>query len=56
MYELQVPVNGLQNRIDEDRLLGLRVCQQVGVGAALQLKQLNMKKLRSVEVPGMTQQ
>ena len=41
MYELQVPVNGLQNRIDEDRIFGFRVCQQIGVSAALRLKQLN---------------
>lgn len=43
MYELQVPVDGLQDRIDEHSLLGLRVGQQVGVRAALRLKQLNGK-------------
>lgn len=41
MYELQVPVNSLQYRIDEDRIFGFRVCQQIRVGAALRLKQLN---------------
>lgn len=41
MYELQVPVNRLQYRINEDCVLGHWVCQEVGVGAALRLKQLN---------------
>lgn len=41
MYELQVPVNGLQHRIDQDSFSGLYICQQVGVGAAFRLKQLN---------------
>lgn len=54
MNELQVPVNGLQYRIYEDRLLGLCVCQQVGVGAALWLEQLNRKK--TGEGTGVTQQ
>lgn len=40
MDELQVPLNGLQHRIDEDGFLGLCVRQQVGVCAARRLKQL----------------
>lgn len=27
MYELQVPVNGLQYRIDQDSFFGLYICQ-----------------------------
>lgn len=46
MYELQVPVDGLQHRINEDGLFGLLVCEQVGVCAALLLKQLHKKKHR----------
>lgn len=41
IYKLQVPVNGLQHRINQDSIFGLYVCQQVGVGAAFRLKQLN---------------
>lgn len=40
IYELQVPVNGLQHRIDQDSIFGLYICQQVGVGAAFRFKQL----------------
>lgn len=39
--EPQVPVNGLQHRIDQDGFFGLNIGQQVGVGAAFRLKQLN---------------
>lgn len=53
MYKLQVPVNRLQDGVDEDGLLGLRVGQQVGVGAALRLKELGEGKK---SITGMTQQ
>lgn len=45
MYELQVPVNGLQHRIDQDSFFGLYICQQVGVGTAFRLKQLNIDNI-----------
>lgn len=38
--QLQVPVDGLQHRVDEDGVLGDGVGEQVCVGAALRVKQL----------------
>lgn len=38
--QLQVPVDGLQHRVDEDGVLGDGVGEQVCVGAALRFKQL----------------
>lgn len=48
MHELQVPVNGLQYRIDENCFFGVWVCQQVGIGAAFRLKQLNTHKMWAI--------
>lgn len=48
MHKLQVPVNGLQYRIDENCFFGLSICQQVGIGAAFRLKQLNTHSMSAI--------
>lgn len=52
MDELQVPVDGLQHRINQDCLLSLCVSQQVGIGTALRFKQL---KKYTGEVTGLSE-
>lgn len=48
MHELQVPINGLQYWIDENCFFGLWIRQQVGIGAAFRLKQLNTHKMAAI--------